>query len=75
MDHKFDFGQKQDTQIVYVRPVAASDLPEELRAHANGQTNLYAVHDNNGQRLAVVSDRKMAFALARQHDLSPVNVH
>ena len=36
---------------------------------------LYAVHDSDGQQLALVADRKLAFVLARQHDLSPVAVH
>jgi len=33
------------------------------------------VHDSDGQRLALVKNRKLAFALARQNDLAPVNVH
>ena len=36
---------------------------------------LYAVHDADGQRLAVVRDRRLAFVLARQNDLAPVSVH
>jgi hypothetical protein len=37
--------------------------------------HLYAVHDADGQQLALVADRRLAFALARQHDMAPVAVH
>jgi len=33
------------------------------------------VHDESGAQLALVADRKLAFVLARQHDLAPVPVH
>ncbi|MDJ0824509.1 MAG: DUF1150 family protein [Rhodobacter sp.] len=75
MDHKFDFGPEDQDRIVYVRPVAVADLPQEVRAQAGDLETLFAVHDADGQRLALVRDRKMAFALARQNDLAPVNVH
>ncbi|MDN5787619.1 DUF1150 family protein [Pseudorhodobacter sp.] len=62
-------------RIVYVRPVEVSDLPEEVREQADGLTTIYAVHRGNGERLALVADKRMAFALAREHDLAPVSVH
>jgi len=75
MDHEFDFGDEQNAPIVYVRPVMVADLPEEFRAHSEGLQKLYAVHGEDGQRLAIVKDRRLAFALARQNDMQPVNVH
>ncbi len=75
MNHKYDFGPSSDTPIVYVRPISVDELPPEIRAYAGGLSHLYAVHDQDGQRLALVRDRKLAFALARQNDMSPVNVH
>lgn len=62
-------------RIVYVRPVKVADLPDEVRERAGGAEELYAVHDGNGARLALVRNRQMAFVLARQNDLAPVNVH
>lgn len=64
-----------DSRIVYVKPVDVADLPDEVRAQAGELDQLYAVHDANGQQLALVADRKLAFALARQHDYAPVTVH
>ena len=75
MDAKYDFGTENGRPIVYVRPVKVDDLPEEVRAQLGGIETLYAVHTTEGERLALVSDRKMAFFLARQHDMEPVTVH
>jgi hypothetical protein len=75
MDTKVDFLSGEDTKIVYVRPVRVADLPEEVREQAEGAETLYAVHDAQGTRLALVKDRRGAFALARQNDLAPVAVH
>lgn len=61
--------------IVYVRPVTPDDLPHELREQAEGISDLYAVHAPNGDRLALVQDRKLAFALARRNNYAPVSVH
>ena len=52
-----------------------ADLPDEIREQLDGVDTLYAVHRPNGERLALVRDRTMAFALARQNDLSPVSAH
>ncbi|WP_171236004.1 DUF1150 family protein [Ruegeria sp. HKCCA6837] len=62
-------------RIVYVKTVEVADLPRDLRDQAGDLNQLYAVHDSDGQQLALVADRKLAFVLARQHDLSPVAVH
>ncbi|MEM1429659.1 MAG: DUF1150 family protein [Pseudomonadota bacterium] len=61
--------------IVYVRPVAVADLPEDVREKVPGVEALYAVHSEDGSRLALVRNRELAFLLARQNDLAPVHVH
>ncbi len=75
MDVKYDFGTEADQPIVYVRAVNVADLPEELREQAMGHDTLYAVHSADGERLALVRDRALAFVLARQNDMEPVTVH
>ena len=75
MNTKYDFKDKGGERIVYVRPVAVADLPQEVQVHADGLDQIYAVHDADGERLAFVKDRKMAFLLAEQNDMAPVNVH
>jgi hypothetical protein len=75
MNTKFDFGSEDAERIVYVRPVAVAELPAEVREQAMGMDEIYAVHDADGQRLALVKDRTLAFVLARQNDFAPVSVH
>ena len=75
MDTKYEFGTVDENRIVYVRPVDVADLPEEVLEQVGGAKTLYAVHDASGQQLALVKDRRLAFVLARQNDLSPVTVH
>lgn len=75
MNTPYDFDQIDENRIVYVRPVAVADLPEDVREQAQGIDQLFAVHNAEGERLALVRDRKLAFVLARQNDLAPVNVH
>lgn len=75
MDVKFTGFVETDERIVYVRPVKAEELPEELRAQVQDIQSLYAVHDKDGERLALVQGRRLAFAMARENDYAPVNVH
>ncbi len=75
MDTKYDFGADAGQPIVYVREVSTDELPEELRQQLGGLTTLYAVHNAEGERLALVRDRSLAYVLARQHDMVPVAVH
>jgi hypothetical protein len=75
MDQTYDHKFKTDENIVYVRPVALDDLPDEIREQAGDLTELYAVHNGEGERLALVRDRKLAFVVARQNDMAPVSVH
>lgn len=75
MTETFEFAQAEQLRIVYVRPVAHADLPEDVQSQIADETQLYAVHSEDGERLAVVADRDLAFALARQNDYAPVTVH
>ncbi|TVQ54931.1 MAG: DUF1150 family protein [Rhodobacteraceae bacterium] len=61
-------------RIVYIRAVPAAELPPAARAQIGAQP-VYAIHDAEGSRLALVVDRAVAFAVARQNDLTPVSVH
>ncbi|MEX0281857.1 MAG: DUF1150 family protein [Arenibacterium sp.] len=62
-------------RIVYVKPVLVSDLPEEVQAEAGELEQLYAVHRADGEQLALVANKQLAFVLAREHDYAPVSVH
>ena len=72
---KFDFGHEHENRIVYIREVSVDELPEDVRDQAEGAAVLYAVHSADGERLALVKERSLAFILARQNDFAPVTVH
>jgi len=52
-----------------------ADLPADVRAKVGGLSTVYSVNRPDGARLALVADRNLAFVLARQHEMDPVNVH
>ena len=70
-----EFGPDSADNIVYIRQVAVADLPDDVRQQASRFTTLYAVHNSEGERLALVHDRGLAFVLARQNDMAPVSAH
>ena len=72
-EHRFD--TENPRPIVYVRAVPVATLPDEVRRQAEGAETIYAVHDADGERLALVRDRGLAFVLARQHEMEAVSVH
>lgn len=74
MNMKHDFPAL-DGNIVYVRRVEMDALPDEVRQQAPQLQALYAVHGIDGERLALVANRGLAFMLARQNELKPVSVH
>ncbi|MCU0801648.1 MAG: DUF1150 domain-containing protein [Rhodobacteraceae bacterium] len=69
------FAFPDGPKLVYVREIAVRDLPDSLREQAGGLDVIYAVHAPNGQQLALVANKALAFHLARQHDVTPVSVH
>jgi hypothetical protein len=73
MDTAFSFPE--GPKIVYVREVAVRDLPEGLREQAGDLDMIWSVHAADGQQLALVANKALAFHLARQHDVTPVSVH
>jgi hypothetical protein len=75
MDTKYQGLPGGQERIVYIRPVAVADLPEDIREQAEGRETIYAVHRPDGQRVALVAERGMAFALSLQNDMVPVSTH
>ena len=66
------------TPTVYVRTIDATEIMEQAAnagVKLDSDATLYAIHDENGQRMAVFSDREAAFAAARDLGAEPVSVH
>ncbi len=75
MNVQFDFPIKFGERTVYVRPVSVEDLPDDVREQINHDGMVYAIHSEDGERLALAKDRTVAFALARTNEFAPVSVH
>lgn len=77
-----DLAEMGGRKLVYIRAVQACDIMDDL-LDENGELEfdvddgdtLYSVHAGDGERLALVGDRELAFAAARQHEMNPVSVH
>lgn len=75
MDKTFNALPAAERAIVYVRPVPVADLPEDVQEQIGDVVTVYSVHRSDGEQVALVADRKLAFTLARQHEMVPVSVH
>ena len=75
MDVKYEALPEGEIKLVYVRPVAVAGLPDAIRAQIGAAETGYSVHGEDGAQLALVANRDLAFALARQHEMQPVSVH
>ena len=69
-------------KLVYIRHVCARDVLDDLKdedglveSDFSEADTLYSVHASDGERIALVGDREIAFAAARQHEMNPVSVH
>ncbi len=69
--------EPQDLRHITPAAFAALGLPyvAYIKAVTVDGVAAYAVHTADGDQLAVLADRNVAFAAARQHDLEPVSVH
>lgn len=77
-----EFAALGGKKLVYVRAVIARDVIDDLvdedgslMVDVPEDATLYSVHASDGERIALVGDRELAFAAARQHEMNPVSVH
>ena len=74
-----EIGRLIGHNTVYVREVGVDELkgsgviPVDVLVPSSQK--FFALHMADGRRVAVMDDRELAFAAARQHDLEPVSVH
>jgi len=61
--------------IVYLRPIATADLPEDIRDQAGSRETLFAVHNTKGEQVALVADAAIASHLAAANNMELVTVH
>jgi hypothetical protein len=65
--------------VVYVREIAAADLKGEgvipIDAPVPATQKFFALCTQDGRKVAILDNRDLAFAAAREHELEPVSVH
>jgi hypothetical protein len=65
--------------VVYVREIAAAELKGEgiipVDSPIPPMKKFFALCTPDGRRVAVLDNRDLAFAAAREHELVPVSVH
>jgi len=75
MHSKYDFSHFDTDDLVYIKTVEVSELPLNLQRQVGSDKTLYAVHKADGERVAVVENRALAYSLARDNDLTPMTLH
>ena len=75
MHNKYDFSHFDTDDLVYIKTVAVTELPLDLQRQVGPDKTLYAVHKADGERVAVVENRALAYSLARDNDLTPMTLH
>jgi hypothetical protein len=65
--------------VVYVREFAAADLKGEgvipIDAPVPAAQKFFALCTQDGRKVAILDNRDLAFAAAREHELEPMSVH
>lgn len=64
-----------DGKIAYIRQIDVATLPQDIRAQVPSGTEVWGVHNHEGECLALTQDRSTAFFVARENDLEPVSAH
>ena len=75
MHSKYDFSHFDTDDLVYIKTVEMTELPLDLQRQLGSDKTLYAVHKADGERVAVVENRALAYSLARDNDLTPMTLH
>ncbi|MEM7767084.1 MAG: DUF1150 family protein [Pseudomonadota bacterium] len=65
--------------MVYIRPLEDDEietiLPPNVLEELDASEPLFAVHNAQGDRIAIVEGRDAAFAAARANSLEPTSLH
>ncbi len=64
-----------DSNLVYVKSVEVADLPDIVQEQAGGAERIFAIHNADGEQIALVANRDLAYLIARQHDMRPLTLH
>jgi hypothetical protein len=74
MENQLDLGLEGE-RVVYLKPVDVADLPLEVQEQAGDLDMLYAVHNAEGNQIALITNMRLARELASEYQVSLHNVH
>ncbi|MEM0978279.1 MAG: DUF1150 family protein [Pseudomonadota bacterium] len=63
------------SNVVYVKQIDPNELPLEVRNQVEEGSELFAVHCENGEQVALFTDKNLAFSLAREYSFDAHSVH
>lgn len=75
MKNHDELTTESKSRVVYIRTVGKSELPAGVQERIDGNGPVFAIHNADGDVLAIAADRAMAFAVARMNKYAPVSVH
>lgn len=61
--------------MIYLKPIAISDLPDDVEIDAGSLETVYSVFNTSGEQVALVANADIASALAEQNDMQVVSLH
>jgi len=62
-------------QSIYLKPVDIADLPADVQAEAQSLDELFAVHNAQGEQVALVASPEIASNLADANEMTLVALH
>ena len=63
------------SNLVYVRPIEKSELPDDVQSSLETVSQVYSVHGENGEQVALFTDLDLVFSLAKEYNFRAMSVH
>ena len=63
------------SNVVYVKSISPTELPSDMRDDLEDDAELFAVHGENGEQVAIFTDKSLAFSLAEEYRFQAHSVH
>ena len=63
------------SDLIYVREIDKSNLPKDVQNELADEANVFSIHAEDGRQVALMTDRRLAFDLAKELKIKAVSVH
>jgi len=72
---EFENASEMTPKFGYIKPLNVADLPHDLQEQAEGLEHVYALHAEDGERLAIVASHELAKIVAENNHMDAVSLH